>query len=508
MKNEFLTKYQSKIQGVLRCYDRVVIKGTLHSVGHAGAMTNLLYRKDTPLKDFASFIAPYRNQLHQNAEQIAQQEGIKIEFIRKAKKIRKEDLVEQHLSKRPVAEGLVCILSAMEQCQNYEYRYDRNTGRSYLQMTSGKCLHYYFYFKDPELGLCYMRVPTWCPFRLQFYFNGHNWLAKQLDKAQIGYELVDNALTYIEDFEKAQAIADNFEVRKLHHRLDDYANLYCPVARKLCHIGYHWSIMQVEYATDIVFKDDKSLGAIYDHLLNTIIHAVQPDDIAKFLGRKYLHGKNNLEIETSCKQVRHHMRRIKHRMGASSVKMYDKYSKVLRIETTTNDTTEFYHYRSVDHRDGTKTSKVAPVKKSIYSLKALVDILGGCNNRYLKYIAAFDDPSIGEKRLQKLSAPSKNNQRTYKGFNFFDSDDEQILKAIACGDFLIHGFRNKQLKQKLGNKSTGQVSRIIKRLRVKGLVKKVKNAYKYFLTTLGQKAIATALNFKELICLQQLSYQL
>ena len=30
--------------------------------------------------------------------------------------------------------------------------------------------------------------------------------------------------------------------------------------------------------------------------------------------------------------------------------------------------TEFSHYRSVEHRDGTKTSKVAPVKKSIYSL--------------------------------------------------------------------------------------------------------------------------------------------
>ena len=30
----------------------------------------------------------------------------------------------------------------------------------------GKCLHYYFYFIDPQLGLCYLRVPTWCPFRL------------------------------------------------------------------------------------------------------------------------------------------------------------------------------------------------------------------------------------------------------------------------------------------------------------------------------------------------------
>ena len=35
---------------------------------------------------------------------------------------------------------------------------------------------YYFYFIDEDYGLCYLRVPTWAPFRLQFYCNAHNWL--------------------------------------------------------------------------------------------------------------------------------------------------------------------------------------------------------------------------------------------------------------------------------------------------------------------------------------------
>jgi hypothetical protein len=29
-----------------------------------------------------------------------------------------------------------------------------------LRLAQGKCLHYYFYFVDDELGLCYLRVPT------------------------------------------------------------------------------------------------------------------------------------------------------------------------------------------------------------------------------------------------------------------------------------------------------------------------------------------------------------
>lgn len=506
MEKGFIQKYSSKIQGQISCFDRVVIKGTLHSVGHVGAVTNLLYRKGVLLKDFKSFIAPYRNALHQTAKQIAKQEGIEIEFIRNSRKVRKEDIVQRHLAQRTVETGLVCILSAMESCQNYEYRYNKSNGQSYMQMTSGKCLHYYYYFIDPSFGLCYLRVPTWCPFRLQFYFNGHNWLANELKKAGIDFVLEDNAFTYLADYEKAQAICDGFRVKQLHDCLETYTARCCPVAAQLCRLGYHWSIMQAEYATDIVFKDNRTVGKIYDDLLNTLMHSVQPDDVAKFLGRKKLHGKNNLELETTTKQVRHQMRRIKHRMGACSIKMYDKFSKVLRIETTTNNPSEFSHYRSVEHRDGTKTSKVAPVKKNIYSLKALSTIMGYCNQRYLKYIAAFDQPTIGKKRLQKMSSNTKVNDRTYKGFNLFDKDDEHILKTIASGDFILNGFRNKHIKEKIPNKSTGQISRIIKRLKVKGLIKRAGKSYKYFITTLGMKIIATALNFKELLVQKRLSY--
>ena len=39
------------------------------------------------------------------------------------------------------------------------------------------CLFYYFYFIDKNLGLCYLRVPTWAPFRLQLYCNAHKWVS-------------------------------------------------------------------------------------------------------------------------------------------------------------------------------------------------------------------------------------------------------------------------------------------------------------------------------------------
>ena len=112
---------------------------------------------------------------------------------------RKEARIKEVLAKRGDQPGLVHVLSAMEACPSYRPWHDKQTGKTFLKPTSGKCLHYYFYFIDKDLGLCYLRVPTWCPFRLQFYFNGHNWLARQLDKAGIGYRLLDNAFVQLNE---------------------------------------------------------------------------------------------------------------------------------------------------------------------------------------------------------------------------------------------------------------------------------------------------------------------
>ncbi len=88
---------------------------------------------------------------------------------------------------------------------------------------SGRCLHYYFYFIDAQFGLHYLRIPTWAPFRLQVYFNGHGWLARQLTQAGIAFETADNAFLNIADPIEAQRIADSLDADVLHRHLDAWA---------------------------------------------------------------------------------------------------------------------------------------------------------------------------------------------------------------------------------------------------------------------------------------------
>jgi len=145
-------KYADQIDGVLQCYDRILISGNLDPFCYAAGMAGYLRAHEIRLFDYAQFAQPLREAIRQQAETLAQQQGLKIEFVRK-KKFRKEDRVQAVLKQRGTAPGLVHIFSAMESCASYQPWYDKATGKTLLKYTESKCLHYYFYFIDKDFGL-------------------------------------------------------------------------------------------------------------------------------------------------------------------------------------------------------------------------------------------------------------------------------------------------------------------------------------------------------------------
>ena len=498
-------RYREELDGVLSCYDRIVITGSLQPFCYAQGMTHYLYQQGIRIFDYPRFAEPLREHIRENAEALAQANGVKIEFTRSGKKdLRKENRIQQILKERGDQPGLVHIFGAMEACSSYRPWHDKVTGKTYLKPDSSKCMTYYFYFMDGQLGLCYLRVPTWCPFRLQFYFNGHNWLANQLKQRGIAYKMLDNAFVHIADYTVANQLANEFDVEILHLRLDEFAQQYCPVVTDL-KLSYYWSIMQSEYATDLVFKSRDTLQAFYPHLLETLTHAVKPADIATFLGRK-LNGNYQGEMGNRFNQ-RWIGTRIKHQMGPVSIKMYDKFRFILRIETTVNNVAFFKHYRQVQHRDGSTTMRWAPMKKTIHSLPALRELLFAANQRYLKFISAIATPEVGVEKLHKLAETKIENQHRHKGFNLFSEEDTCLFRSLLQGEFFISGFSNKQLRsQYLPDKSTSQVTRLLKRLRVHGVIKKVGKRYKYYLTDFGRQTAAMALKLREMVVIPTLAY--
>jgi hypothetical protein len=495
----FSERHGAKIIGELSCLDRVVISGTIPGICHAEGMSGYLRFKGIRIFDYARWAEPLRDQIRQNAQRLAEKAAVRIEHLRNSN-FRKESLVREILKERGDHEGLVCIFSAMEACPSYKPWHDKPSGRTFLKGDTGKCLHYYFYFIDADLGLCYLRVPTWAPFRLQFYFNGHGALEAAMRKRQIEARMLDNALVHVADWLQAQRLAEQLKPQVLHRKLDRYARLFCP-AIAVFDSGYHWSLMQVEYATDIVFRRQQELAPIYEALVRTAVQAVKAENVATFLGRK-LYGQYRDELGNDF-QTRIQGTRIKHHMGKAAIKMYDKHGLILRIETTVNDASFFKHHRRVEHRDGTWEMKTAALKKSIYSLPALLGLMRAANQRYLQFISTLDDPSAGLKDLEKTAVAVRDGQRSLRGFNLFAGDDLDVFQALLRGEFNISGFQNKDLAQRL-HKAGRQVSRLLKRLRCHGLIKKIGHCYKYYLTALGRRLAATAVRLREMTIIPSL----
>ena len=424
MTRSLTERYDERIAGVLSCYDRVVITGTVPVICYAEGMTRYLHANGIRIFDYPRFAMELRDRIRDGAASLATEAGLTIEHVAKSH-IRKEEVVARVLAQRGEHPGLVHIISAMEACDSYRPWHDKATGKNFVRPNSGKCLHYYFYFIDADLGLVYLRVPTWSPFRLQFYCNGHSRLARQLAAEGIGFTLADNAFLRIDDWQRAQDLADGFSPDLLHRVLDRYGERCCPVSGVFGQ-SYHWSLMQVEYATDLAFRSTATLGPLYQQLVRESVLSMKAEQIATFLGRQItpqlaqeIGSQFSTRIEGTC---------IKHRFGKSSIKMYDKAGIVLRIETTTNDVSFFKHHRKVEHRNGPATRDLAPVKKSIYSLIDLREILLGCNRRYLAHLSALDDFSAGVRALDRLTKPRKLEAKTVKGINFRSNRP----RAAAC----------------------------------------------------------------------------
>lgn len=240
-------RHKEQVTGVISCFDRIIFQGTLPQLSYARGITEYFCKQGLLLKDFTHWAEPLTQRIRDNAGRVASEAGLEIQYLAKASSD-KEKLIQEILSKRGNHPGLVCVFSVTERCSTYKPQW--GTSRPSLCSIEARCLHYYFYFIDEEFGLCFVRVPAWAPFRLEMYMNGHNWLARQMTRQQIDYTQVDNAFVWIRDAARAQELAtQSMPAERLHRKLDDLAQTYCPVLEPLA-MSFRWTIHQAEYATD------------------------------------------------------------------------------------------------------------------------------------------------------------------------------------------------------------------------------------------------------------------
>src|ERR1700731_3906625 len=134
----------------------------------------------------------------------------------------------------------------------------------------------------------------------------------------------------------------------------------------------------------------------------------------------------------------------------------------------------------VEHRHGPATRGLAPVRKTIYSLNDLREILFGCNRRYLEYLSSLDDFAAGIRALDRLTQPRSVKGCNVNGRNFFSRDERTLLAALQRPGFNIAGLRRADLLLRVAQCSPATLTRQRARLRHLGVIKRVTGTYRYF----------------------------
>jgi hypothetical protein len=503
----FLSIHQDEILGTLSCFDRIIIRGHLTGLFPKGAFGYFLSSQDVLLKDFGPYVEEATGQLKVHAKQIAADAGRPYQYLEsattKAQGTSKEDLARAMAAREGIPEGLIVVFAVLEPCQSFEVRKNHETGKLEAVRCWRKCLHFYFYFMDRDFGLMHVRLQSWFPFDMQVYVNGHEWLARQLDKKGIAYERYDNCFTRVDDLKLAQQLCDKFVRRKWLRVLDAFARHVNPLLKTIQQAGfkgYYWSLTQCEYSMDVLFRDRATLEQWLPALYELTLTAFSAEDVMRFLGRK-LHGNFQGEVRTDLKR-RREGRRAKHWVKRNSIKMYDKAS-VLRIETTLNNPREFKVLRVIETPRG-RQRQWRPMNKGVANFWRYAQVSAQANVRYLEALAQAQPKGKAIAELDRLCQPRRVDGKRYARFQPFSAEDCQMFAAVLDGKHALNGFRNKDLQARLYatpavtpedvRRRSQRVSRKIAKLRGHGLVKKVKGARLYRPTECGTRLMAAALH--------------
>ncbi len=116
-------KYADKIYGTITCYDRMIIQGYIPGWSHAEGMTGYLNANNIRIFDFSNFSQPLTEQIRANAQRIADENGIEIEFIRKLRAFRKDDRIQQIIQETGKKKSIYSLYQLFTIMKAADYRY-------------------------------------------------------------------------------------------------------------------------------------------------------------------------------------------------------------------------------------------------------------------------------------------------------------------------------------------------------------------------------------------------
>jgi hypothetical protein len=495
----FLARFGALVSFVLSGFDRLRFRGESRRLNSARGVDSYLYQHQIRYTDFPTHAERLTQTLRRQTEELAHEQGVPVQHLNSPnsdKETHALELAQRHGR----TSGRVALLTCVESCSTYRLR---KNAIGYIKPVKepGKCLHYYHYFLHADLGLCYVRVQSWFPFAIRIGMNGRQWLYRQLEQRGVPFTRRDNLLLNVADPALAQQLLDR-------QRHTDWPTLFDALVRPLQPLWtyleaagtpYYWMTEQSEWATDFVFHRATDLAEWYPRWIRYGIETLQCRDVLRYLGKRvskhgYVHDGGEVKIDL---RQRPEGSRLKFWHNTNSLKMYDKEAHALRIETTINQPQGYRVFRTKEGQTDDAPKTWLPMRKGVADLDRRAEISHAANQRLAESLATVAQTTTLGELLKPLGQPVLvNGRRQARALNPLTGADGTLLRALSQGDFLLQGFRNRDLRLVLHGQATDAptrrrqaagVTRHLALMRAHGLIVKVPKTHRWHLSASGRR---------------------
>ena len=142
------------------------------------------------------------------------------------------------------------------------------------------------------------------------------------------------------------------------------------------------------------------------------------------------------------------------------------------------------------------------------------EIADGCNKRYLEALASINTDEPLAQVVGSVCRRMKWKGQRVRALRPWSAEDRDLLSVISRGEFMINGFRNRDLANHLypaarhsiadTGRASGRVTRKLRLLRAHRIIRKITGTHRYMLTKKG-RGITTAIIEYQNLSLQQLN---